>query len=83
MERMISSCAFAGILFWRHAGAQPGFDFFHAGLRALEAHGAAQFFGFAAGEVGGDHGDAQQLFLKKRNAERALEHGFERRDADR
>ena len=43
----------------RHAGAQPGFDFFHARLRALEAHGAAQFFGFASGEVGGDHGDAQ------------------------
>ena len=62
----------------RHAGAEFGFDFFHAGLRAFESHGAAQFFGFASGEVGGDHGEAQQLFLKKRNAERALQHGFER-----
>jgi hypothetical protein len=50
----------------RHAGTQPGFDFFHARLRAFEAHGAAQFFGFASGEVGGDHGEAQQLFLKER-----------------
>ncbi len=62
----------------RHAGAQLGFDFAHARLRALEAHGAAQFFRLASGEVGGDHRHAQQLFLKERDAERALEHGFER-----
>ena len=70
---------FRGDSVLRHAGAEPGFDFAHAGLRAFEAHGAAEFFGFASGEVGGDHGDAQQLLLKERNAERALEHGFERR----
>ena len=59
----------------RHAGAQFGFDFFHAGFRSFEAHGAAQIFGFAAGEVCGDHGDAQQLFLKERNSQRASRTG--------
>ncbi len=37
-----------------------------------------KFFGFASGEIGRDHGDPQQLFLKKRNAERALQHWLER-----
>ena len=63
----------------RHTGAQFGLDLFHAGLRSLEAHGAAQFFRLAAGEVGRNHGQAKQLLLKKRYAQRALEHGFERR----
>ena len=78
MERIISSCAVGGDSVVRHAGAQLGFDFAHARLRAFEAHGAAQFFGFAAAEVGGDHGHAQQLLLKQRYAQRAFEHGFER-----
>jgi len=47
--------------------------------RTFESHGAAQIFRFASAKVGGDHGDAQQLFLKKWDAECALEHGFERR----
>src|SRR5262249_58009983 len=47
-----------------HAGAEFGFDLAHAGLRALESHGTAEVFGFASGEVGGDHGDAQELFLR-------------------
>ena len=46
--------------------------------RALEAHGAAQFFGLAAGEAGGDHRHAQQLLLKQRHAQRALQHRLER-----
>ena len=61
-----------------HAGAQAAFDILHALLRALEAEGAAQFLGLAAGEAGGDHGHAQQLLLEERHAERAREHGFER-----
>jgi hypothetical protein len=52
----------------RHASTELGFDFFHAGLRAFESHGAAEFFGFASGEVGGDHSDAQELLLKERDA---------------
>jgi hypothetical protein len=60
-----------------HSGAQPSFDFFHARLRPFESHGAAQVFGFAAGEVGGNHRQAQQLFLKKRYAESALQHWLE------
>ena len=78
MDRTICSCASGAMPFCGHAGAQPDFDFFHALLRALEAHGAAQFFGFASGEVGHDHRNAQQLFLKKRYAERALQHRLER-----
>jgi len=58
----------------RHAGAQPGFDFLHACLRALEAHSTAQVFGFTAGKVGGDHGNAQKLFLKQRHTQRTREH---------
>ena len=42
-----------------HAGAQLGFDLAHARLRALEAHGAAQFLGLTAAEAGSDHGHAQ------------------------
>ena len=45
----------AGDAVLRHAFAQPAFDIEHALLRPFEAHGAAQFLGFAAGEVGGDH----------------------------
>ena len=42
-----------------HARAQLDFDLRHALFRALEAHGAPQFLGFAAGESGRDHGHAQ------------------------
>jgi len=59
-----------------HAGAQPRFDFEHALPGSLEAHGAAQLLRLTAGEIRRDHGDAQQLFLKQRDAERALQHTF-------
>ena len=58
------SCVSPGDAVLRHARAQPGFDIEHALLRTFEAHGAAQFLGFAAGEVRGDHRHAQQLLLK-------------------
>ena len=79
MERMIFSCASGENSVLRHTGAQPGFNFFHARLRALEAHGAAQVFRFAASKVGGDHRETKQLLLKKRHTERTFEHRFERR----
>jgi hypothetical protein len=69
---------FAGDAVARHAGAQLHFDIGHALFGAFEAHGAAQFLGFAARESGGDHGHAQQLLLKQRHAERAAQHRFER-----
>ena len=62
-----------------HAAAQLYLDFFHARFGALESEGAAQFFRFAARESRGNHGHAQQLFLKQRHAQRAREHRFERR----
>ena len=40
---------------------------------ALESHRPAQFLGLTAGEVRRDHSDAQQLLLKERDAEGALE----------
>ena len=55
-----------------HAGAQAAFEVFHALHGAPHADGAAQFFGFGAGEAGNGHGHAQQLLLKERNAEGAL-----------
>src|SRR5580698_662765 len=60
-----------------HPAAEFGLDLFHASLRALESHGAAKIFSFASSEVRGDHRNAQKLFLKKRDAQRALQHGFE------
>src|ERR1700722_18567950 len=74
-----------GVLSWAndsvffHAAAQFHFDFFHAFFGAFETEGAAELFGFATGEAGGNHGDAKKLFLKKRDAQGAFEHRFERR----
>ena len=50
-------------------------------LAALEAEGAAQLLGLAAGEAGGDHRHAQELLLEERHAERALQDRLEARDA--
>ena len=75
----MASCASPAMPLRVHAGAQLHFDFRHALFRALEAHGAAQFLGLAAREAGGDHGHAQQLLLKQRHAQRALQHRLERR----
>ena len=57
----------------RHAVAQPPLDLLHALDRALEAHGAPQLLGLAAGEVGHHHRHAQDLLLEDRHAERARE----------
>ena len=55
------------------------FDLRHPLRRSLEAHRAAQFLRLAAGEIRDDHRHAQQLLLKQRHAERALEHRLEQR----
>src|SRR5271156_4154153 len=70
---------FTGNAILFHATAKSGLDIFHASLRALESHGAAQFFGFASSKVGGNHGNAQQLLLKQRYTQSARQHRFERR----
>ena len=64
----MASCASPAMPLRVHARAQLHFDIRHALFGALEAHGAAQLFGLAAGESGGDHGHAQQLLLKQRHA---------------
>ena len=69
----------AGDALARHAVAQLHFDLLHPLLGSLEADRAAQLLGLAAGESGGDHRHAQQLFLKQRHAERARENRLERR----
>src|SRR5262245_43325807 len=63
----------------RHSAAQLDFDFFHACLRSYETKRAAEFFRFPTGKARGKHGHAKKLFLEKRDAERALESGFEKR----
>ena len=72
------SCS-AGDAVAGHAGAQAAFEVPHALHGAAHADGAAQFFGFGAGEVGDDHGHAEQLFLKERHTEGSLEHWLEQR----
>jgi len=59
--------------------SQPLLDLLHPLHRALEPHRPPQLLGLAAGEVRGHHGDAQQLLLEERHAERALEDRLERR----
>ena len=61
----------------RHAETQSVADGFHAFVGTFEGHGAAQFIGFGAIEAGDDHGHAENLFLKERNAEGARKDGFE------
>ncbi len=62
-----------------HALPKPALDVLHALLRALEAHGAPQLLGFAAGEAGHGHGDPQELLLEERHPERSLQDRLERR----
>ena len=62
----------------RHALAQLDLNLLHPFLGSLEAHRAPQIFGLPAGEAGGHHRQAQQLLLKERDAERALEDRLER-----
>src|ERR1700736_2379792 len=50
----------------------------HTSFGAFESHGPAQFFRFASREAGHDHSHAQELLLKKRNAQRARQHRLER-----
>ena len=70
---------FAGDSVLIHSLPQLHLDFFHASFRPLEAERAAQLFGFAARESGGDHCHSEQLFLKQRYAQRPLEHRLARR----
>ena len=74
----MSSCTLPVMPLRVHARAQLHFDIRHALFRALEAHGAAQLLGLAAGESGRDHGHAQQLLLKQRHAQRPPQHRLER-----
>jgi hypothetical protein len=60
-----------------HAAAQLHFQVLHALPGAAHTNGAAQLFGLGSAEVGDDHGHAQQLFLKKRDAKGALEDRLE------
>src|SRR6266699_5525710 len=57
-----------------HAGAELGLDFLHSFFRALESHGAAQFFSLATGESCDDHGHAQKLLLEKWDTQGAFKH---------
>ena len=64
-------------LFAGHGGAEFVEGFGHAFCAAAEAHGAAEFFGFGAVEVGDDHGHFEDLLLEEGDAEGALEDGLE------
>jgi hypothetical protein len=61
-----------------HAGAEAAFEVFHALHGAAHADGAAELFGFGAGEAGDGHGHAEKLLLKEGDTEGALEDRFER-----
>ena len=56
-----------------HAAAQALLDHRHPLPRAFEAHRPPQLLGLAAGEAGSLHGHAQELLLKQRHAEGALQ----------
>ena len=62
-----------------HALSQLYFDFFHARFRTFEAERTPQFFGFATAKARADHRHLEQLFLKERHPQRALQHEFKRR----
>jgi hypothetical protein len=62
-----------------HADAEFGRDGGHAFVGAFEGHRATELIGFRAIESGDDHGHAEDLFLKERDAEGASEDGFEGR----
>ncbi len=61
-----------------HPSPELSLDVPHALLRALEAHGPAQFLGLAAREAGHGHGHAEELLLEERNTQRPSEDGLER-----
>ena len=63
----------------RHAGAELRLDLVHGALGALEAEGAPQLLGLAAGEARRRHRHPQELLLEERDAERAGQDGLERR----
>ncbi len=69
----------AGDALPRHSIAQLPLDLLHAALGALEAERAPQLLRLTAAEPRRDHRHPQQLFLKQRNAERALEDRLQRR----
>ncbi len=74
----MTSCVSAAMPFAAMPSRSFTIELFHALPGAAHADGLAQLFGFGAGEVADDHGHAQELLLKERNAERALQHRLER-----
>ena len=56
-----------------HGQAEPRGGAAHAFVRAMEAHGAAQFLGLVPGDLGHGRGHGQHLFLEERDAERPLQ----------
>jgi len=60
-----------------HAVTEFVADCVHAFVGAFEGHRAAEFIGLSAIEARDDHGHAENLFLKERDAESAAEDGFE------
>ena len=68
---------FFGDAFGGHVAAEFVGDRLHFVVGAFVGHGAAEFVGFGAGEVGDEHGHAEDLLLEKGDAEGALEDGFE------
>ncbi len=60
-----------------HAGFEGFDDGSHAFVGSFEGHRFAELIGFHSGEVGDDHGHAEDLFLEEGDAEGALENGLE------
>jgi hypothetical protein len=62
----------------RHPLAQLHFDLLHPPFRSLEPQRATQFFRLPSRETRRHHRNPQQLLLKQRHAERALQNRLER-----
>ena len=61
-----------GDSFGGHVAAEFVGDRLHFVVGAFVGHGAAEFVGFGAGEVGDEHGHAEDLLLEEGDAEGAL-----------
>ena len=70
LDRRLAHAAFL------ESPAQFHLDLAHPLVGTVKAEGAAQFLGLAPGEVGHDHRHFQDLLLKHRHAESALERGL-------
>jgi len=60
-----------------HSAPQFHFYIAHACFRSLESHRPPQLFGFTTAEPGADHRHFEQLLLKQRDAQRALQNWFQ------